>query len=171
MLVLCSSYSIRCEMPILILNVTTGVTFKYKYHKLATLTSQSREYSWFRLQITEESTAPYSQSASHSPQNILFTNDRWQQEMQSIWDVLCAGSQAVSTSHPGRPHPLVISSHPWSPHSRDEGRPSDLISSACCNNWHWRTLIHSLLVIHNRDSNKTPAAFQSITISSSLHPS
>ena len=73
LLVLCSSYSICCEMPILILNVTTGVTFKYKYHKLASLTSQSREYFGFLLQIQEYSSIF---SISISSQNIMFTNDQ-----------------------------------------------------------------------------------------------
>ena len=60
-------------MPILILNVTTGVTFKYKYHKLASLTSQSREYFGFLLQIPEYSSIF---SISISSQSIMFTNDQ-----------------------------------------------------------------------------------------------
>ena len=99
-------------MPILILNVTTGVTFKYKYHKLASLTSQSREYSWFLLQISEYSSIF---PISISSQNTLFTNDSRkcnQYEMSFV--------PALSTSHPGRPHPCVLSSsQPWSPHSGD----------------------------------------------------
>ena len=112
LLVLCSSYSICCEMPILILNVTTGVTFKYKYHKLASLTSQSREYSWFLLQISQYSSIF---PISISSQNTLFTNDSRkcnQYEMSFV--------SALSTSHPGCPHPCVISpSCPRSPHSGD----------------------------------------------------
>ena len=168
LLVLCSSYSICCEMPILILNVTTGVTFKYKYHKLASLTSQSGEYSWLLLQITE-STAQFSQSASrHKTFCYVY---QWPVTTGNAINmrcvVFCAGAKYMtpwlppSSLSPGRQ--ILISSF-WR-------CPSDLISSACCNNWHWRT--HTLLQIFIilALSNKTQAAIRSIIISLSPHPS
>ena len=143
LLVLCSSYSICCEMPILILNVTTGVTFKYKYHKLASLTSQSGEYSWLLLQITE-STAQFSQSASRHKtfcyvyQCPVTTGNAI--NMRCV--VFCAGAKYITPwLPPSSCHQAVRS---WSPHSGDvpqiwyqvlvvtidsDGHPNTLFSS------------------------------------------
>ena len=95
LLVLCSSYSICCEMPILILNVTTGVTFKHKYHKLASLTSQSGEYSWLLLQITED-TAQCSQSESR--QKTFCYVYQWSVTAGNAINMRCF-VPALSTSH------------------------------------------------------------------------
>ena len=90
---------------------------------------------------------------------------KWQQEMQSIWDVFCAGAKYMTPRLP----PSLCHLSVMSLISSFWRCPSDLISSACCNNWHWRT--HTVTYIHHPRSNKTQAAFQSITISLSLHPS
>ena len=64
--------------------------------------------------------------------------------MQSIWDEFGVGAKYITPwlLPPSLCHLSVIAliSSFWR-------CPSDLISSACCNNWHWRT--HSVTNIHH----------------------